>query len=269
LAIEFLIFAALSLEAQIKLNQAKYLSWRVRPRPPPSTPPPPPPPARASRPMAATPPAAAQVRLYAAICHAYDSAKLPEGAQLWAARGLEQVKRLAAAEARDPVPPPAEIRRSLAAAALQMQAQVARHAAGEPGDALLGALRDAAAGDERALVGAACRALEDPARRTLRHAEASPEELHRSQVRRGAGAVRRKRRVGAAAAARRESGRVWQGVPPPLSDCMPKCAPVPASMLTPREAGPCSRLCLSSERGGSGQRTGQGLARAGPCSRPC
>jgi hypothetical protein len=29
LAIEHLIFAALSLEAQVKLNQAKYLAWRV------------------------------------------------------------------------------------------------------------------------------------------------------------------------------------------------------------------------------------------------
>ena len=185
--------------------------------------------------------AAPQVRLYAAICHAYDAAKIPDGARLWAARGLTQVERLAAAEARDPVPPPADIRRALAAATLEMRGQKARHAVPgeESGTALLEGLREAAGGDDKALVRAACRALEDPARRTLRHTPAAADEAHRAEVRGGGnGGVR-----GGGGALRLEPGPAkggrrarWAAASPPapLYGPLATTPPAPVSGLGSR-----------------------------------
>jgi len=95
LAVEFLLFAALSMEAQVALCQAKYVGWRAR--------------------------------LYAAVCLAYEESKMRPEALAFAERGLAEVRKLQGAEALDPVPPPADMKRKMAAAELEMVINVLRH----------------------------------------------------------------------------------------------------------------------------------------------
>eukprot|EP00282_Hemiselmis_andersenii_P045117 CAMPEP_0172048972 /NCGR_PEP_ID=MMETSP1043-20130122/1822_1 /TAXON_ID=464988 /ORGANISM="Hemiselmis andersenii, Strain CCMP441" /LENGTH=379 /DNA_ID=CAMNT_0012707919 /DNA_START=155 /DNA_END=1290 /DNA_ORIENTATION=+ len=154
LAVEFLIFAALSMEAQVPLNTTRYLGWRVR--------------------------------LYTAVCLGYEESKtrdeegnerkMTEEALAFAQRGLEQVQRLAAVEALDPVPPPAEVKKLLGLNELEMRVLVARYTPGGDGGETLEALTAGSLGSTALVVQSVLRVLQDTTRRTIRHQPASEEE---------------------------------------------------------------------------------------------
>jgi hypothetical protein len=150
LCVEFLIFAALSMEAQVPLNQAAYLSWRVR--------------------------------LYCAVCLAYEESKMKEEALAFAQRGLEQVIRLQKVEAIDPVPPPADVKRKLSLNELEMRTRIARYSEGMSGADMLKMLNEGSMGSTAMVVSSALKTLHDGTRRTLRHVPASQAEAGRSEL---------------------------------------------------------------------------------------
>ena len=110
LIIEFIIFACQSMEAQVPLCQVKYVTWRAR--------------------------------LYATVCLAYDDAKMHVEARGFAERGLKEIRRLKSVESLDPVPPPAAMKRILAAAELQMLVNVIRFSEGMSGADAMSQIRE-------------------------------------------------------------------------------------------------------------------------------
>jgi hypothetical protein len=150
LSVEYLIFSALSLESQVPLNRAAYLGWRVR--------------------------------LYCAVCLAYEECKMKEEALAFAQRGLEQVIRLQKIEALDPVPPPADVKRILALNELEMRTRVARYSEGMSGADMLQMFNQGSAGSTALVVASTLKTLHDSTRRTLRHVPASQAEAGRSEL---------------------------------------------------------------------------------------
>ena len=145
LAIEFLIFASQSMEAQVPLCQVKYIGWRAR--------------------------------LYATVCLAYEETKMKPEALSFAERGLAAVRKLNKIESLDPVPPPAAMKRLLASAELEMQVNVIRYTDGIAGSQALELLQELPQlkqqldkpGALLILVRAVIKCLEDSQRRTIRH----------------------------------------------------------------------------------------------------
>ncbi len=150
LSVEYLIFSALSMESQVPLNKAAYLGWRVR--------------------------------LYCAVCLAYEECKMKEEALAFAQRGLEQVIRLQKIEGLDPVPPPADVKRILALNELEMRTRVARYSEGMSGADMLQMFNQGSAGSIAMVVSSALKTLHDGTRRTLRHVPASQAETGRSEL---------------------------------------------------------------------------------------
>ncbi|KAJ1485894.1 hypothetical protein T484DRAFT_2387924 [Baffinella frigidus] len=150
LAVEFLLFAALSMEAQVPLNQAKYVLWRVR--------------------------------LYAAVCLAYEESKMRPEALAFAERGLKEVQRLQAAEALDPVPPPADMKRKMAAAELEMLVNVLRCKTTTGGADALKQITEAARDGFVATLRSVIHVCEDSQRRTLRHLKPTENEKCKAEL---------------------------------------------------------------------------------------
>ena len=98
------------MEAQVPLCQVKYVTWRAR--------------------------------LYATVCLAYDDAKMHVEARGFAERGLKEIRRLKSVESLDPVPPPAAMKRILAAAELQMLVNVIRYSEGMSGADAMSQIRE-------------------------------------------------------------------------------------------------------------------------------
>uniref|UniRef100_A0A7S0DWM5 Fibronectin type-III domain-containing protein n=2 Tax=Hanusia phi TaxID=3032 RepID=A0A7S0DWM5_9CRYP len=142
-AIEYLLFASLSMEAQVPLNQAKYLSWRVR--------------------------------LYTAVCYAYEEEKMRDEALQWAERGLAEVKKLQQIEDIDPVPPPASIRRMISSAEAKMMTCVYRCKATD-GETVVNELLGVLSNSLPETTIAVIEMLRSTERRTIRHLPPTEEE---------------------------------------------------------------------------------------------
>lgn len=148
LAVEFLIFAALSLEAEVRLNKTNYLAWRVR--------------------------------VYTTVCLAYEESKMKEEALTFAQRGLDLVVRLSKIEALDPVAPPADVKKILALNELEMRVLVARYSPGASGPETLETFNNGSMGSQSLVVASTLKSLQDTARRTLRHQPAQKSEESRA-----------------------------------------------------------------------------------------
>lgn len=144
LAVEYLIFAVLCMESQVPLNRAVYLGWRVR--------------------------------LYCAVCLAYEESKMREEALMFAQRGLDQIIRLQKIEAIDPVPPPADVKRILALNELEMRIRVGKYSKGVSGEEQLETFNNGAMGSLPLVISSALKSLQDVNRRTLRHTSAGEDE---------------------------------------------------------------------------------------------
>ncbi|EKX39048.1 hypothetical protein GUITHDRAFT_165079 [Guillardia theta CCMP2712] len=148
-AIEYLLFASLSMEAQVPLNQAKYLNWRVR--------------------------------LYAAVCFAYEEVKMKEEALHFAERGLAEVKKLQQIEEIDPVPPPASIRRMINSAEAEMMTCVYRCKAAD-GESVVNDLLAVLSDSLSETIAAVIQILRSTERRTLRHLPPTEEEATKVSI---------------------------------------------------------------------------------------
>jgi hypothetical protein len=132
---------------QVRLNKTNYLAWRVR--------------------------------VYTAVCLAYEESKMLEEALSFAKRGLAQVQRLAKVEALDPVAPPADAKKILALNELEMQVLVARYSPDADGASTLELFTNGGMGNKSLVVSSALKTLQDVTRRTLRHQPALETEASR------------------------------------------------------------------------------------------
>jgi len=160
LVIEFLVFACQSMEAQVPLCQVKYVSWRAR--------------------------------LYATVCLAYEEAKMRTEALSFAQRGLQAVRKLNTVEGLDPVPPPAAMKKLLAAAELEMLINVIRYsnAAEMSGAQAMEQLQEVPQlkgqldkpGALLLLVRAIISCIEDSQRRAIRHVPPEEHEVYKTEL---------------------------------------------------------------------------------------
>ena len=158
LVIEFLLFACQSMEAQVPLCQVKYISWRAR--------------------------------LYGAVCLAYEDAKMKAEAQSFAERGLKAVKKLQAVESLDPVPPPAAMKRLVAAAELEMLVNVIRYTEGMSGSEAMEKLQELPQIKDQlekkgvllTLTRAIIKCIEESQRRAIRHIPAAEHETYKAEL---------------------------------------------------------------------------------------
>ena len=158
LVIEFLLFACQSMEAQVPLCQVKYVSWRTR--------------------------------LYSAVCLAYEDAKMKAEAQSFAERGLTAVQKLKTVEGLDPVPPPAAMKRLLAAAELEMLVNVIRYSDNMSGSEAMEKLQELPqlkdqldkAGSLLTLTRAVIKCIQDSQRRTIRHVPVADYEAYKADL---------------------------------------------------------------------------------------
>ena len=158
LVIEFLLFACQSMEALVPLCQVKYVSWRTR--------------------------------LYSVVCLAYADAKMKTEAQSFADRGLTAVQKLKTVEGLDPVPPPAAMKRLLAAAELEMLVNVIRYSDNMSGSEAMQKLQELPQLKEQldkpgsllTLTRAVIKCIEDSQRRTIRHVPVADYEAYKADL---------------------------------------------------------------------------------------